>query len=82
MGTMSMKFVWQEIIMFSAVRETSCGIRGPQFVISNIDIFENTNILVINEMSKYAQQNTSKSSYSLTFCSRVRKWKSVKHMWF
>jgi hypothetical protein len=85
METMSMKFVWQEIIMFSAVGETSCGIHGPQFVISNldmVDIFENifdTAVmqLVVNEMSKYAQQNTSKSSGSLIFCSRIRKWKSV-----
>jgi hypothetical protein len=50
MATMSMKFVWQEI-MFFLVRETSCGICGPQSAISNmdiVDIFENTNILIIN----------------------------------
>jgi hypothetical protein len=45
MGAMSVKLVWQEIVMFSAVGETSCGIHGPQFLIPNmdiVDIFENT----------------------------------------
>jgi hypothetical protein len=44
MGAVSVKFVWQEIIMFSAVGETSFDIRGPQVIISNmdmVDIFEN-----------------------------------------
>lgn len=71
--------------MFSAVGETSSGIHGPQFFISYMDIvniFENildTAVmqLVVSEMSKCAQQNTSKSSGSLTFCSRIRKWKSI-----
>jgi hypothetical protein len=54
-----MKSVWQDISSLSAIWETFCGINGPQFAISNLNIvgiFENilgTTImqLTVNKMN-------------------------------
>jgi hypothetical protein len=75
----SSKFLWENINSFPASQETFCNVYGPQFNTAELDVmsaFENIfNIalvqLIVDETTRYAQQEISKSIRPLTFHSRT-----------
>jgi hypothetical protein len=55
MEGVSMKFVWQDISTLCAVRETFCGIHGPQFDISHfyiVNIFVNISDIATSKWNR------------------------------